>query len=341
MARTVGDGPLSRTSRESRQETRSISRERSEGESSDLSEKVKATAAGRAFIVPTAVDGVWQSDDAVSGELRQKILAALKPLEEGPEEKVDYHPHSHQQVINLLHPSLYCLRIERSVISESIFGLANAFSRAGSAERTNEDEREAAKHEHRDEDAEDEEGESEDQQKEKEEDDEDEKDEKHSHDEASEDGEDEEVEEEEEEQEEDEDEDEHNGEWVIEEEDEDEDEDEVNDRLGYTYSESFAWLPSEFAVDAAGRVTIESCINNLHPLRHRPLYDLLASAFERCLPLLERVLTDLDHPIPSRDRRRLSPATNICRRRSRIASKSDLPSEPGTGRRDRRGRRRW
>ncbi|KAJ2840770.1 hypothetical protein FBU31_000133, partial [Coemansia sp. 'formosensis'] len=51
-------------------------------------------------------------------------------------------------------------------------------------------------------------------------------------------------------------------------------------------SDRFSWLPSEFRVDDNGAVTIESYINNLHPVRHAALYPIIATL----------VLTDLVHP---------------------------------------------
>ena len=61
-------------------------------------------------------------------------------------------------------------------------------------------------------------------------------------------------------------------------------------------SGQFAWLPSDFAIDSAGRVSVLSYINNLHPQLHGPLYETIARVFERFVPMLERVLTDLRHP---------------------------------------------
>ncbi|KAJ2814727.1 hypothetical protein FBU31_007184, partial [Coemansia sp. 'formosensis'] len=61
-------------------------------------------------------------------------------------------------------------------------------------------------------------------------------------------------------------------------------------------SGKFSWLPSEFRVDDNGAVTIESYINNLHPVRHAALYPIIATVFSKFLPLLEQVLTDLVHP---------------------------------------------
>ncbi|KAJ2437735.1 hypothetical protein GGI03_009180, partial [Coemansia sp. RSA 2337] len=59
---------------------------------------------------------------------------------------------------------------------------------------------------------------------------------------------------------------------------------------------NFCWLPSEFRVDDNGTITIESYINNLHPVKHAALYLIIASIFSKFLPLLEQVVTDLVHP---------------------------------------------
>ncbi|KAJ2864086.1 hypothetical protein GGH94_003166 [Coemansia aciculifera] len=61
-------------------------------------------------------------------------------------------------------------------------------------------------------------------------------------------------------------------------------------------SRGFGWLPSEFRVDDNGAVTIESYINNLHPVKHEALYPIIANVFSKFLPLLEQVVTDLVHP---------------------------------------------
>ncbi|KAJ2258438.1 hypothetical protein GGI13_000611 [Coemansia sp. RSA 455] len=66
-------------------------------------------------------------------------------------------------------------------------------------------------------------------------------------------------------------------------------------RYGTYASEKFSWLPSEFRVDDNGAVTIESYINNLHPVKHAAMYPIIASVFSKFLPLLEQVVTDIVH----------------------------------------------
>ena len=81
-----------------------------------------------------------------------------------------------------------------------------------------------------------------------------------------------------------------------------EEEDEKDDRTGVDFQTStcYAWLPADFAVDAAGEVRCLSYINNLHPVRHAALYATVSSVLRAFLPLFERVLTELRQPRPTR-----------------------------------------
>ncbi|WP_151774765.1 DUF4246 domain-containing protein [Streptomyces abyssomicinicus] len=57
----------------------------------------------------SAVDGVWQSDTLVDDELTSRLREAVRVLEEVPEAEKDWHPGSDGQVLDLVHPSLFCL----------------------------------------------------------------------------------------------------------------------------------------------------------------------------------------------------------------------------------------
>ncbi|KAJ2059769.1 hypothetical protein GGI17_004176 [Coemansia sp. S146] len=96
--------------------------------------------------------------------------------------------------------------------------------------------------------------------------------------------------------------------------DQDSDDEQINGRYLNKYeeyaSEEFSWLPSEFRVDDNGAVTIESYINNLHPVRHAALYPVIASVFSKFLPLLEHVIADLAWPC----QRRVRPDVDKCYR---------------------------
>ena len=64
------------------------------------------------------VEGVWQADGAVDDDLKQQLLKEMEVLENVPEEEKDWHPDSDNKVLNLIHPSLYCLVNHRSKIFE-------------------------------------------------------------------------------------------------------------------------------------------------------------------------------------------------------------------------------
>ncbi|MET9348434.1 DUF4246 domain-containing protein [Streptomyces termitum] len=57
----------------------------------------------------SAVDGVWQSDSLIGEDLAARLRAAVRVLEDVPEEERDWHPGSGGQVLDLVHPSLFCL----------------------------------------------------------------------------------------------------------------------------------------------------------------------------------------------------------------------------------------
>ncbi|URN17688.1 MULTISPECIES: DUF4246 domain-containing protein [Streptomyces] len=64
---------------------------------------------GRTGIEVSAVDGVWQSDTLVDDGLRSRLREAVRVLEQVPEAERDWHPGSGGQVLDLVHPSLFCL----------------------------------------------------------------------------------------------------------------------------------------------------------------------------------------------------------------------------------------
>ncbi|MER7204019.1 hypothetical protein CG723_39020 [Streptomyces sp. CB01635] len=64
---------------------------------------------GRTGVEASAVDGVWQSDTLVDDKLRSRLREAVRVLEQVPEAEQDWHPGSDGQVLDLVHPSLFCL----------------------------------------------------------------------------------------------------------------------------------------------------------------------------------------------------------------------------------------
>ncbi|MFF3429730.1 DUF4246 domain-containing protein [Streptomyces sp. NPDC002602] len=69
---------------------------------------------GRTGAEVSAVDGVWQSDTLVDDKLRSRLREAVRVLEQVPEAERDWHPGSDGQVLDLVHPSLFCLVREAS-----------------------------------------------------------------------------------------------------------------------------------------------------------------------------------------------------------------------------------
>ncbi|KAI4133844.1 MAG: hypothetical protein LQ341_006119 [Variospora aurantia] len=56
-----------------------------------------------------ALDGVWKSDTIIGQDLKKALEIAVQPLEAVPEDEQDWHPGSNQQVLDLVHPSMYPL----------------------------------------------------------------------------------------------------------------------------------------------------------------------------------------------------------------------------------------
>ena len=56
----------------------------------------------------SAVDGVWQNDELIPMDIKQSLIECAKKLENVPEDEKDWHPGSNEQVLDLVHPSLFC-----------------------------------------------------------------------------------------------------------------------------------------------------------------------------------------------------------------------------------------
>ncbi len=76
--------------------------------------------------------GVVKSDFSVPEELRQALKVAVKPLEDVPDKKKDWHPHSSEKVLDLVHPSLFPLVYGQSrVLHDSVVTLDDYIQRCG------------------------------------------------------------------------------------------------------------------------------------------------------------------------------------------------------------------
>ncbi|KAL5335221.1 hypothetical protein BJX70DRAFT_390846 [Aspergillus crustosus] len=61
-----------------------------------------------------------------------KLQAAVRPLEDVPEDKKDYHPRSDNKVVDLVHPSLFPLIYGRTrVLRDTVIGVDDCFSAIG------------------------------------------------------------------------------------------------------------------------------------------------------------------------------------------------------------------
>lgn len=58
-------------------------------------------------MVPSPVDGVYQADDLIPKEIREDLLKGVAVLENVDDAHKDWHPNSNNQVLDLVHPSLF------------------------------------------------------------------------------------------------------------------------------------------------------------------------------------------------------------------------------------------
>ena len=82
-----------------------------------------------------ALDGIYKSDTIVPESLQQALLKAVTPLENVPEKHKDWHPGSDEQVLDLVHPSLFPLVYGQSrILPDSTVGIQDCISRCGDGE---------------------------------------------------------------------------------------------------------------------------------------------------------------------------------------------------------------
>ncbi|KAJ2357228.1 hypothetical protein GGF43_001593 [Coemansia sp. RSA 2618] len=181
----------------------------------------------------SAAENVWISDSLIDEDTTTELKRYAAVLEDVPEEDKDYNSDTNNQVLNLVHPSLYPLIYARSrLLSQPIPSPAAAVDLKTFGEHPGSPEKwHAAVKEHW-------KGE--------------------------------------------------NGESVFYVPSD-------GDTISFT-SEEFCWLPTEFRVGDDGDVTIESYINNLHPVKHAAFYPTIATIFSKFVPLLEHVITDIAFP---------------------------------------------
>lgn len=80
-------------------------------------------------------ENVIKSDTAVSKELQDALKEAVKPLEDVPEDKKDYHPGSDDKVLDLVHPSLFPVLYGKTrVLPDEVLGLEDCLDYIGKGE---------------------------------------------------------------------------------------------------------------------------------------------------------------------------------------------------------------
>ncbi|RAH86640.1 hypothetical protein BO86DRAFT_445102 [Aspergillus japonicus CBS 114.51] len=80
-------------------------------------------------------EGVMKSDSIVPEDLRLALLAAVRPLDDLPENEKDYRPSSDRKIVDLVHPSLYPLVYGRTrILSNDITNLPNFLEHSGRGE---------------------------------------------------------------------------------------------------------------------------------------------------------------------------------------------------------------
>ncbi|KAJ3569057.1 hypothetical protein NP233_g5305 [Leucocoprinus birnbaumii] len=78
---------------------------------------------------------IFKSDTAIPSELKLLLKSAFVPLESVPEDERDWHPGSNEQVLDLVHPSLFPLVYDLSrILPDSTTDLGDCIERCGAGE---------------------------------------------------------------------------------------------------------------------------------------------------------------------------------------------------------------
>ncbi|KAF5383139.1 hypothetical protein D9615_005036 [Tricholomella constricta] len=92
----------------------------------------KATTFEKTWSVSVFNGDVVKSDHAVPAALKEALRAAVAPLEQVPAREKDWHPGSYEQVLDLVHPSLFPLIYGKSrILPDSLVGLDDCVKRSG------------------------------------------------------------------------------------------------------------------------------------------------------------------------------------------------------------------
>ncbi|CAF1051946.1 unnamed protein product [Adineta steineri] len=169
----------------------------------------------------SVVDGVWQSDELIPQDIKQSLISCVQSLENIPENEQDWHPGTNKQVLDLVHPSLFCFVNQTTrVINERnhLINLDDALKYIGLGQTIDINANTSLSNSQ-------------------------------------------------------------NKQQKL--------------QKSYSQSNTYQWIPTEFNVSKDGRVKIESYINNLHPIQHKQLYQVIENICQHFIPLFSKVLTDL------------------------------------------------
>ena len=96
--------------------------------------KLKASLFQTTGIIET-LDGVFKSDTIIPDSLRLALEKAVRPLEDVPDRRKDWHPKSNEQVLDLVHPSLYPLVYgQTKILTTEKIGVTNCLEKCGLGE---------------------------------------------------------------------------------------------------------------------------------------------------------------------------------------------------------------
>lgn len=94
--------------------------------------RYKATLYEATGAVSIYTGDVVKSDRAIPGSLTTQLKAAVKPLEDVPPKRLDWHPGSDEKVLELVHPSLFPLVYGVSrILSENFVNTDDCVERCG------------------------------------------------------------------------------------------------------------------------------------------------------------------------------------------------------------------
>jgi hypothetical protein len=169
----------------------------------------------------STVDGVWQSDELIPHHLKQSLISSVEVLENVPKNVKDWHPGTNKQILDLVHPSLFCFVHQTTRIlndKNRLIHVDDALEYIGLGQTIDIDTNVLSSNSNN-----------------------------------------------------------------------------KQQKLSKDYSRSnvYQWIPTEFNVSKDGQVKIDSYINNLHPIKHKQLYEIIENICQCFIPLFNKVLTDL------------------------------------------------